>query len=86
MLQPTDNGKEGQLKQCKTDQRTVNQRLSWLEWGGRKTLKQGRHHAGGYFVWDVQCTYYLLSGCGPDLGNRGTTNLFLWHAIKEAQP
>jgi hypothetical protein len=45
---------------------------------------KGRIHAAGYFVWDTNSAYYLMSGIDPDLHSSGAMSLLIWEAIKFA--
>lgn len=45
---------------------------------------RGRVHAGAYFVWDSQASYWLMSGADADLRSSGATSLLVWEAIQFA--
>ena len=46
---------------------------------------RGRHHAGGYFVWDGSSAYYLVGGIDPGLRSSGAMSLVMWDAIRFAR-
>lgn len=48
------------------------------------TDASGKKFAGGYFVMDQNCSYYLVGGTDPDHRQSGGMSLLLWEAIKQA--